>query len=181
MLHELLNPIRHPFPPFFTLFLNLKQNCNFTRMPDLWENWRLLHLFYVVYAEKNSCMLLLSLLPPISVLIVGYLTRKIILALLFGILFAAFIATQYQLIPSIKLAGSHFLDNCQPTADNFLICLFLLLLGVLVTTLQHSGGAYAYSNKIKRYLTSQKNTESASLILSSLLFIDDYLSSLTLK
>ncbi|HSX20974.1 MAG TPA: Na+/H+ antiporter NhaC family protein [Gammaproteobacteria bacterium] len=63
--------------------------------------------------------------------------------------------------------------------SNLFICIFLLILGIFITMLQISGGAYAYSVFAKRKVKSRKSAETASLILSSGLFVDDYLSCLT--
>ena len=62
---------------------------------------------------------------------------------------------------------------------NAFICIFLFVLGIIVTLLRHSGGAYAYGRMIKKYLKNKKSAESSSLMLSILLFMDDYFSSLT--
>jgi Na+/H+ antiporter NhaC len=48
-----------------------------------------------------------------------------------------------------------------------------------VALMQHSGGAFAYSSFIKKYIHSKRSAETSSLILSTCLFIDDYFNSLT--
>ena len=53
------------------------------------------------------------------------------------------------------------------------------MLGAIVVLLRHSGGIYAYGKFVHNYLTDKRSVETSSLVLSTCLFIDDYLSSLT--
>lgn len=121
---------------------------------------------------------LVSLFPPLLVLILGYLTHRVILALSAGIILAALIANNFALINTIKLVSQLVWGNLWQTS-NLCLFIFLLALGIFVTMLQHSGGAYAYGIFAKRKIKNAKSAETASLILSTGLFADDYLSSLT--
>lgn len=111
------------------------------------------------------------------------------LSLFAGIFLAAILASNFHPIASINtvvvtlwknlelqtfFSSEHFWQS-----GNIFICIFLLVLGVFITMLQVSGGAYAYSIFARRKVHSRKSAESASLILSSGLFVDDYLSCLT--
>lgn len=132
---------------------------------------------------------LLTLAPPICILLCAFLTRQTILSLIIGILLAALIATNFAPIAAIKLTFSCILTNLEFnkffSSQHFLetwnlfICIFLLVLGIIVALLQHSGGAYAYAEFIKKYIHNKRGAETSSLILSSCLFIDDYFNSLT--
>lgn len=137
----------------------------------------------------NTQLTIISLLPAIAVLFLGYITHRVMLSLSAGIILAAFIASNFAPIDTISLIITTLWENLDITkffsishfweASNLFICIFLLVLGVFITMLQVSGGAYAYSIFAKRKVTSRKKAETASLILSSGLFVDDYLSSLT--
>lgn len=137
----------------------------------------------------NSSFAILSLFPPILVLVLGYITRRIILSLSAGIALAAFIASNFALVDTFKLVSQclwvNFELNKFFTLNHFwetwnlFICVFLLILGIFVTLLQCSGGAYAYGTFAKKFIRNRKTAETSSLILSSSLFIDDYFSSLT--
>lgn len=130
-----------------------------------------------------------SLLPPLVVLIIGYLTHRIMLSLSAGILLAAIIASNFNPVATIQTVVNTIWHNLElynffSTANfwqsgNFFICIFLLVLGIFITMLQLSGGAYAYSVFARRKVHSKKDAETASLVLSTGLFVDDYLSSLT--
>lgn len=128
-----------------------------------------------------------SIIPPFIVLVLGYLTRKIVWSLAAGILAAGVLATQ-SLYSGFKLAGLRFFENLElqvllsdglGAAGNLLIVMFLLILGVFITLMHHSGAARAYEKFVRSGLTSKKQAEASTLLLSTALFIDDYFSSLT--
>lgn len=137
----------------------------------------------------DNTLALISLLPPLVVLVIGYLTHRIMLSLSAGILLAALLASNFAPLVTAKKIGLVLWQNVELynflSADHFwqsgnlFICIFLLVLGVFITMLQISGGAYAYSVFARRKVRSAKSAESASLVLSSSLFVDDYLSCLT--
>lgn len=90
-----------------------------------------------------------SILPPLIVLILGYLTHNIWLSLLVGIFSSAALATHFSFIDTIGLTGAKIWKNLEfnkffvPskfwTSWNAFICIFLLVLGILVTLIRHSG------------------------------------------
>jgi len=132
---------------------------------------------------------ILSLLPPIVVLAVGYYTHKTARSLFIGIIAASLIATHFSVTEGAFLTGYRLWTNLElgkiifPSLFwecwNVFIALFLLMLGCFVLLIQHSGGASAYGTFVRRHFKSKMGIETSSLILSSLLFIDDYLSCLT--
>lgn len=132
---------------------------------------------------------ILSVAPPIIVLIIGYLTKRIISSLIVGIFCASLIATNYKIIESIKVFSGYLWKNLEfatffsPSqfwdTTNLFICIFLFILGIFVVMLQHSGGVFAYGSVVKKYIRSKKSAETSSVFLSTLLFLDDYFSSLT--
>ena len=132
---------------------------------------------------------LLPLLPPLIVLGLGFITRRVLLSLLSGIICASLIATNGSILTSIRLIFDRFFANTElwrlsswnafTQSGNLFICLFIFILGILVTLLSYSGGAYAYARTVKKYIKNKKSAELSSLGLSSLFFIDDYFSSLT--
>lgn len=131
----------------------------------------------------------LSLFPPIIVLILGYATRNIWLSLLVGIGIGALIATHGSPLETVNLIVYRLWDNLDLStlfspskfweSWNSFICIFLLVLGIFVTLIRHSGGAYAYGRAAGKFIRDAKSAETSSLILSLILFMDDYFSSLT--
>ncbi len=130
-----------------------------------------------------------SILPPVLVLVLGYLTKRVLWSLFSGLLLGAYIAKGADLLEGLSYCGYTVIKNLELEhfksleafwgSWNALICLFLIILGILITLIHHSGGAFAYKNMIRRYISSARGAEVSSLILSKILFIDDYFSSLT--
>lgn len=121
----------------------------------------------------------LSLIPPLIVLALGFATRRIILALVCGIISAGLIAANCELYNTATIVYNNIWFNLSQKQDNIFICIFLLMLGIIVTLMRNSGGVYAYGNFVKKFLEDKRSTESASILLSLCLIIDDYLSCLT--
>jgi len=120
----------------------------------------------------------LTLIPTALVLILALTTRKIITSLLMGILSAAIIATNFAIIPALKQilfrSSQVFLDS-----DTIYFSVMLFVVGTIISLVIRTGGAQAIGNIIIKKSASKKSAETASLMLSSSLFIDDYLNSLT--
>lgn len=131
----------------------------------------------------------LSLLPPLITLILGMTTRRISYSLLGGIFSAGIVANDFAPISGILEGLKRLfyqtdlpaLVEGKPISSlwNALVCFFLFCLGVLVEAIRASGGTRAYGRFIRKFLRSARSAESASLLMSKFLFIDDYLSSLT--
>lgn len=120
----------------------------------------------------------LVLLPPFVVLITAFLTRKLNSALIIGILSAALVATHFTLQKSIQLAATRLIHQIIDP-DYLYLYAFLLLIGMLIFLISKTGGATGFAQAITRHIRSKKAVETSSILLSSALFIDDYLSNLT--
>jgi len=128
----------------------------------------------------------LSLIPPILVLISAIKTKKIVNSFIIGILAGAFIASHFSIIDSIKLILYRFYNEIdieniiyqKNSPDHFYTIVFLITLGILISLIKNIGGINAYSKILSNKLKSKKNVQFTSLLISSFLFIDDYLNSL---
>lgn len=120
----------------------------------------------------------LSLLPPIIVLISAFITKKLNPSLLIGLIAATFIASKYSLPDTLRLTADRLMTQITDV-DYLYLYGFLLLIGVIILLLGSTGGASSFARTVEGKIKNRKGVESLSLCLSSLLFIDDYLSSLT--
>ena len=118
----------------------------------------------------------LVLLPPLLVLLSAYYTKNLNPSLFLGVIVAGLIATDFSITKAAKLIGWRFYDQ---DLDALYMYLFLCCVGVIVILISKTGGAQAFANTLKNRLITQKSVETASLGLSFLLSIDDYLSALT--
>ena len=118
------------------------------------------------------------LLPPLIVLLVSSLTKKIVPSLLVGILLAAFISQDFRLLPSLSVLVKSIQGQLFQS-DNLFIFSFLLLLGALISLITLTGGTQAYAQLIKKKIKTARSAETASVILSMILLFDDFFSSIT--
>ncbi len=120
----------------------------------------------------------LSLLPPLIVIISVLITRKINIALLFGILSAALIVTQGSLITMGSLTMSRTFEHLTDI-DNIYLYIFLIAISSIITLFTHTGSATACAHSISKRVQTKRGAETSSILLSFLMSIDDYLSILT--
>ncbi|HLB40202.1 MAG TPA: Na+/H+ antiporter NhaC family protein [Candidatus Babeliales bacterium] len=120
----------------------------------------------------------LVLLPPVIVLLGAFTTKNITLALSLGIGSASLVAADCQLLASFKLILGHVQQQFSDP-DNLYLCLFVIAIGILVMLFNHSGATIALANLISRRLKTTRSVKAASVLLSCLLFIDDYINCLT--
>jgi len=121
---------------------------------------------------------IIVLLPPLIVLISAFITRRLNPSLLLGVISAGFIAANFSPWGSSQLIFSRFIEQITDI-DNLLLYAFLLMIGVLITLIGRTGGATAFGRAITRHIKNGTMVETATIMFSSVLCIDDYLSSLT--
>lgn len=120
----------------------------------------------------------LVLLPPIIVLISAFLTKRLHLSLIIGLVTASLIVTNGAFSDSALLIGKRLCTQLQDP-DNLYMYSFLLIIGILIALINQTGGAQAFAKTITKHLTNARSAETSSLLLSCTLFLDDYLSNLT--
>jgi tetracycline resistance efflux pump len=117
-------------------------------------------------------------LPPILVLICTALTKRLNLSLIIGIVSAAFIAGAMEISESFSIlleqTQAQFTD-----VDNLYLYVFLIIVGILIVLIDRTGGARAFARTLTNRITNSRAAETSSVLLSFALFIDDYLSNLT--
>ncbi len=119
------------------------------------------------------------LLPPTIVFMVSLYTKKLTPAFVAGIITAALISTGVKNpISFITLLKDRFLTQLL-SIDSFYIYGFLISIGCLIALLLRTGGAYAFSRLFTKKLRSSKQAEGSTFLFSCILFVDDYLSNLT--
>ena len=120
----------------------------------------------------------LTLLPPALVIFGAIITRRIHAALMFGIISAAIIATSGAISKSIELTFSALWGTISDIDILFLYA-FLMAIGTLVSLFTITGAATSFAHAVTRRIRTATQVQYASMLVSILLFIDDYLSILT--
>ena len=127
-----------------------------------------------------------GLLPIAVIMVVVFLTRKIILALFSGILVAAFIVANFNLGRGVQMAentligvfGNH--QNLFHVLSRWYvgILLFLLALGVITGFIIITGGAKAFVTAVSKKVKTRRGVQYLNVVLGILLMIDDYFNAL---
>lgn len=118
---------------------------------------------------------LLTLLPPIVVIVFALLTRKTFEALIIGAVIGYIIAYGTGFF-------GPFLDGLLGViADDMWMFVTLGLFGSLVVLLQKSKGTLGFAGIVQKLASSRKKSLIATWILGILIFMDDYLNILTLS
>ncbi len=133
---------------------------------------------------QNSIIILL---PSVILLAVAVYTKNVIKSLLTGIIAAAFIVKNFAPVESINLVARRLFEQTEisnliyktGSYDNLYTFAFLIILGIIICMITHTGGMAAYTKAIKTRLHGPKATQTVSLILSNFFFMDDYLNTLT--
>lgn len=120
----------------------------------------------------------LSLLPPIVVIITIIATHQLNISLSVGIITASLIASHGNIYSSLlfifERCKDHLLD-----IDNIYLYLALITISSVITLLTVTGGATGFAHIISKKVRTNRGAQAASMLLSTLLSIDDYLSILT--
>src|SRR3990172_554737 len=130
----------------------------------------------------------LVLVPTLIVIVLAAITRRVLFALVVGIISAALVATSFNVGPAASLIYSRLWEVADlskltswasfMTCGNLFLFGFLILLGILITAIHNSGAAFAYERFVMKRVKTARAAECSSLFLSMLFFIDDYFSSL---
>lgn len=119
---------------------------------------------------------IITLLPPLIIIVFAILTKRTFEALVLGGV-AAFVIT----------AGTGFFGSYMDAiygvmTDSGTVWIILAcgLFGSLIAILERSGGAVGFSKVVARYANTPKKTLMASFILGILIFVDDYLNVLAI-
>ena len=120
----------------------------------------------------------LVLLPPFIVLACAFFTRRLNSSLALGVVAGAFIATNFALVQTVTLTGQRLYNTVTDT-DNLYMYLFLFTISIIIVLLNRTGAALAFAHTLTEKLRNGRMAETSSLMLSSTLFIDDYLNGLT--
>jgi len=120
----------------------------------------------------------LVLLPPCIVLLSAFITQRLNISLLIGILAGSLIATDFSLVNGLTLSMQR-LFSIVSDPENISLYAFLFIISIIIVLLNRTGGAFAFATALTNKIRSKRMAETSSLLLSLTLFIDDYLNGLT--
>lgn len=123
---------------------------------------------------------IITILPPIIVVVLAVWWKKPVESLLFGSL-SAYVIIAYKTHANFWAIAMESFFKVGTQRENLWIIIVCGLFGSLIALLNHSKSSYAIGKKIASLAKNTKSTMVASFALGILLFIDDYMNVLTVS
>ncbi len=121
----------------------------------------------------------LSLLPAIIAIALALITKEVYSSLFIGILSGALLYANFNFTGTIDhLFVDGFITSIADSY-NIGIIIFLILLGVIVSLMNKSGGSAAFGRWAAEHIKSRIGAQLATICLGVLIFVDDYFNCLT--
>ena len=117
-----------------------------------------------------------TLLPPIIAIALALITKEVYSSLLIGILAGALLYTGFNPLHAVETT---FTVMGGKLGDNINICIFLVLLGILVSLVTKSGASRAYGDWAVKTIRTRRGASFATSFLGMFIFVDDYFNCLT--
>ncbi len=117
-----------------------------------------------------------TLLPPIIAIALALITKEVYSSLLIGILAGALLFTGFNPLHAVETT---FTVMGGKLGDNINICIFLVLLGILVSLVTKSGASRAYGDWAVKTIRTRRGASFATSFLGMFIFVDDYFNCLT--
>ena len=132
-----------------------------------------------VLAESNLYATFWSLVPPIIAILLALITKEVYSSLFIGILVGAFFNGNFNPVASWNAVVSNGFISAVADSWNAGIFIFLVILGIMVSLINSSGGASAFGRWAVKNIKTRVGACLASFVLGILIFIDDYFNCLT--
>ncbi|MBQ7407529.1 MAG: Na+/H+ antiporter NhaC family protein [Clostridia bacterium] len=119
----------------------------------------------------------ISLVPPIIAIGLALITKEVFSSLFAGVLVGAIFASNYSFAGTLDIIVVDGLSTA--VADSAGIFVFLVILGILVSMINKSGGTEAFGRWAKTHVKTKMGAMLATFVLGVLIFVDDYFNCLT--
>lgn len=124
---------------------------------------------------------ILSLLPPIVLIALAILTKRIFLSLGVGIVLGALLYSDWNVLAGLSLlaevAGGLVIADGSVTGEMYILA-FILMLGVMISFIHISGGLAAFSQWAVEKVRTRFQAQLTPIFLGIVIFFDDAFSSL---
>src|SRR5699024_4473336 len=117
-----------------------------------------------------------SIIPPLAMLILVLLTRKVLPSLGIGIIIGALFIHDFNILDTLKEIWFVFSEIF--VADGRIDVGNILLLRVMTALLQASGGSQAFGEWMLKRVKTRTGAQLMTALLGLIIFIDDYFNSL---
>ncbi|PAF41326.1 Na+/H+ antiporter NhaC family protein [Helicobacter sp. 11S03491-1] len=134
----------------------------------------------------------LSLLVPVCVIVMVFLTKRVVLSLLLGVVLGGVMVSYdnfigifvyiYEKISSVLFSIQHNQEGKTSLViswESVYVFGFLIILGILSQLISHSGAVNAFVKWARQRIKSPQGSEFVAFIAGIVIFIDDYFNALT--
>src|SRR5690554_784757 len=128
-----------------------------------------------VVAETVASPSVISLIPPLVVLVLAIWLKRPILALILGALVGLVLLSPAELL-------ANFAETSMTVMQDETIAWLILVcggFGMLIALLVHTGGAMAFGARAQKLAKGRKSSLFMTFILGLVIFVDDYLNALS--
>ena len=131
----------------------------------------------VITSSSNMAFSFWALVPPIVAIILALITKEVYSSLFIGILLGGMFFANFKPVGALDAIINDGMVSA--IADNAGIFLFLIILGIMVSLINRSGGSAAFGRWAETHIKSRAGAMMATFFLGVLIFIDDYFNCLT--
>ncbi|MDO4845665.1 MAG: Na+/H+ antiporter NhaC family protein [Oscillospiraceae bacterium] len=118
-----------------------------------------------------------ALVPPLVAIALALITKEVYSSLFLGILLGCFFYANGSPIIALNALTNDALIAA--VADNSGIFIFLVVLGIMVSLINKSGGSAAFGRWAEKNIKTRVGAMLATFVLGILIFVDDYFNCLT--
>lgn len=120
-----------------------------------------------------------SLLPPFIAIALALITKEVYSSLAIGIICGGLLYSGFSFEGTLSHIFNDGIVSVLSDSYNVGILVFLVILGVLVSIMNKTGGSAAFGRWASKKIKSRVGAQCATIFLGILIFIDDYFNCLT--
>ncbi|MGL4912883.1 MAG: Na+/H+ antiporter NhaC family protein [Romboutsia sp.] len=116
---------------------------------------------------------ILSLLPPLLAIIIAVCTKNVIISLFSATFIGVMVLSSYNPIESVKiLIGDYFFAQLTDSYNAGVLVL-LVFIGGFIALMEKSGGAYAFAQKVTKFIDTKPKAQLSAWFGGILIFFSD--------
>ncbi|MCM1123736.1 MAG: Na+/H+ antiporter NhaC family protein [Eubacterium sp.] len=120
-----------------------------------------------------------ALVPPVVAIVLALITKEVYSSLFIGILVGGLFYSGFSFEGTLTHIFNGGFVAVLSDSYNVGILIFLVILGAMVSLMNHAGGSAAFGHYAKEKIKTRAGAQLATVALGVLIFIDDYFNCLT--
>ena len=120
-----------------------------------------------------------ALIPPLLAIVLALITKEVYSSLFIGVTAGALLYSHFSFEGTLTHIFSDGVISVLSDSWNVGIIIFLVFLGMMVVLMNQAGGSAAFGEWASKHIKSRVGAMLCSVLLGTLIFIDDYFNCLT--